>query len=220
MTTLTLTGTQLSQALQDWPVADAPEYVANLPTLIRLGELRLIKDLNLEIFDKTVATPVVTSGSRAVTKPTDFVAPRSLWLVLGGVITGALLRRSREFCEQYAPDATVQGTPKYYADDSTTGWNIVPTPNTTGVVKVHYVARPASVMDVPGTLTWLGTYCADALLAACLAESEQYLKADDRYADMIKKYATELVPVLRLELRNLLRTGDYDPFLPAAQAPG
>jgi hypothetical protein len=43
-------------------------------------------------------------------------------------------------------------------------------------------------------------------------EAEHYLKADDRYEDMKKKYYEELLPVARAELRQSIRRGDYNPF--------
>ena len=50
---LAWTYTTLRQALLDWPVEDedSEEYVDNIDNLIGLGELRLVRDLNLSIFD-------------------------------------------------------------------------------------------------------------------------------------------------------------------------
>lgn len=43
--------TQLFQALQTWPLKSSVKYLADLNRMIYLGELRVIKDLDLDIFD-------------------------------------------------------------------------------------------------------------------------------------------------------------------------
>lgn len=200
---------QLKTALQDWPSETKPEYVTNLDRIIYLGELRLIKDLNLDIFDKIDATPAVTIGNRDVTKPVDLITDRSLWFVASGVYS-RLYKRSYDYIRSYAASAAISGTPKYYADKNDTTWSLAPYPIATGTVEVHYVGRPASIVTAGNT--WLGDKAGDLLFVCCLMESEQFLKADDRYADMKAKYATELLPVARVELRNQIRKGDRTPL--------
>ena len=74
--------------------------------------------------------------------------------------------------------------------------------------------RPQTIVTA-GT-TWLGNYCGDILLLASLMEAEFYLKADDRFADISGDYDRKL-QVARVELRNIIRQGDYSPVKPAAQ---
>ncbi len=209
---------ELTQALKDWPEDDDPDangYVTNIPRLIRLGETRVVRDLNLDIFDIVDTTPIVTAGSQTVTKPTGLISERSMWLITAGVRT-PLLKRSKDFITNYAPDPSVTGTPKYYCEKSATEWTIAPKPVATGTVESYGVYRPTSLVDT--SPSWLGTNCSDLLFAACLMESEHFLKDDDRYKEMREKYYQELLPVARLELRNLIRVGDYAPYKPAAKS--
>lgn len=59
---------QLTQALQDFPVYSSDKYLANLNRLIFLGELRLIRDLDLEIFDVNDSV-AMTPGATTIPKP-------------------------------------------------------------------------------------------------------------------------------------------------------
>lgn len=326
----------LLQALLDWPVEDenSEEYLRNVPNLIGLGELRLVRDLNLSIFDVVDESLLLDEGERLVTKPTTLVATRALRIgqvissaaeqpadadsictsqivprtdgamaldgaaVAGGSVTftvarrvtvnellasegglvititgtdrngfpcseevvslgggrtafslelyltvtavsarggdgqrriqvgGAVARggvvigrtwplelRSKEFCQEYAPDRREVSIPVYFNEHSDTAWEIVDSADRDYAVICHHVARPQGLSSLtPNASTWLSQTVPDALFAACLMEAEHYLKADDRYADYKSKYEGEHLPAARLELRNSIRLGDRGPF--------
>lgn len=206
------TYTELTNALQTWPAKAPPEYLEDLDRIIQNGELRLIKELNVTIFDVIDTTPVVTSGSRLVAKPAGLISTNALWLITSGT-RSRLTSRAREFLMNYAPNPTTStGTPKYYCDRDDTYWEIAPTPTAGATVESHFVKRPGSIVD--DDTTWLGDNAGELLFTACLAEAEHWLKADDRYADFMTKH-TEDLSLWKLENRNLLRVGAYSP-LPAA----
>lgn len=247
MPTLAYTWTTLRAALQAWPVNSGTNYVANLDNIIGAGELRLVRDLNLEIFDH-VTTMVIQQGDRVIAKPSNLIATRSLRLgpetfyiitededVIGledgsgGILlesaenaadtrTSTLEQRSWDFCHEFAPDPVLEDRPRYFNELNETEWEIVPTSDATYGVVCRYVRRPTDALSsaTPNDTSWLSRSAPDALFAACLAEAEHFLKADDRYADYIKKYHEELLPTVRLELRNMIRSGDYHPVRPAA----
>lgn len=211
-------------ALQKWPVNTNADYVANLSRILSLGELRVVRDLNLEIFDVTLEFTHLATAGRLVPKPADLLVERSLRL--GGVSGGsaaysaALKRRSYDYIVELFPDVALladKGPPEYMTELTDAAWYVAPTPDADYVMTVRYLARPAGMTSAAQT-SWLGTFVPDALFAACLMESEHFIKADDRYDDWKKKYETELLPNARIELRNLIRSGDYTPYKPAAQA--
>lgn len=210
----------LAEALQRWPENTNDLYIENLPNIIGLGELRLVRDLDLEIFDTEDDSILLTIGSRLVNKPANCLVVRDVGLidlVLGYI---PLKQRSLQFCKQYAPLIATTGTPQYYHENSPTQILVVDTPNAALVVHFHMMARPADLLDPadPSATSWLSTRVPDALFAACLMESEHYAQADDRYADFKTKYYEELLPAARYELRQLRRSGDYSPFEPAARS--
>lgn len=206
---------QLLAALQAWPEDDADEFVANIPRIIELGETRVLRELNLDLFDVVDNAVATVAGTRTVNKPANTVSVRSI----RGISAGAgfsIEKRSLDFCKSYAPSVTPQAKPKYWADYSDTQAYLVPTPDAIYTLEQHVVKRPNG-LSASNTTTWIGTNCGDLLFAACLMESEHFLKADDRYADMQKKYYGELLPSARAELRNHIRNGDYTPVKPAAK---
>lgn len=71
--------TQLFKALQTWPLKSSTKYLADLNRMIFLGELRVIKDLDLDIFDVndtvTIAEGDVSLAKPAASLPVVFAAP-------------------------------------------------------------------------------------------------------------------------------------------------
>lgn len=248
MPTLAFTWTSLRAALQAWPNDAGAEYLAHLDTLIGLGELRLVRDLNLEIFDHTI-TMVLDPGERIISKPQNCVVLRSLRLgpetfyiltegedtiamedgsgvllteeavAVADVGTSAIEQRSWDFCHEFAPDAMQQARPRYYNELTDTQIEVVPTADARYGVVMRYVRRPTDALsgNSPSATSWLSRNVPDALFAACLMEAENFLKADDRYEDYKRKYQEEILPAARIELRNLIRMGDYAPMRPAAE---
>jgi hypothetical protein len=219
MPNLAWTYNSLRAALQSWPVNASTQYVADLDSIIGLGELRLVRDLNLEIFDRISVAASTVIGTRTIAKPTDAVILRTVALTVAGAYT-PIERRSHDYCKLYAPDPTVQGIPLYWCDLNSTQILLVPTPSAVYATDIRYVARPADSLasGSPTASSWLATNVPDCLFAACLMEADHYIKADDRYADMKTKYYEELLPSARAELRQMIREGDYSPFKPAAKA--
>lgn len=221
MPAIAWTYTTLRQALQDWPVHASPLYLANLDSIIGLGERRLWGDLNIEEYDKTDKTTIQMSiGQRAVPKPTDVIQVRTIGYIDPTAGFVFLEKRSSDWCQMYSPDPAVQGPPQYYHELSFNTLEVVPTPDKAYQTFYRYIgALPeALVATAPSSTTWLSRAGPDALFSACLAEAEHFIKADDRYKDYIDKYNTELLPRLRMEIRLSIRAGDYSPFKPAAAA--
>lgn len=210
----------LLQALQDWPVHASVLYLNNVPNLIGLGERRLWGDLNIEEYDKDDLTSVQTVvGNRAVSKPADVIVVRNAAIIVAGAYT-PLEKRSLDYCKAFAPVLTVQAPPQFYSELNQGQIYVVPTPDAIYQMNYHYLGSPPETLTptAPNSSTWLSRAGPDALLSACLAEAEHFIKADDRYQDMINKYTQELLPRLRAELRRSIRAGDPGP-LRAAPAP-
>jgi hypothetical protein len=272
---------QLFQALQSWPLKKNQQYLANLNRMIYLGELRCIRDLDLDIFDVTDTTPLTLNQTvvpkPAGSQPLTFAAPiaqgdtsgnlgvawagttgkyvatfsdneiqlltltngqagviwtlpmaaavtanavlaplfiveKSLWVIYSGA-KKFLTKRSFEYLQNYS--SAPPGRPKYFADQGEDSWIIGPAAdaNATAIQRT-YVRRPPSIIVAQNT--WIGDNEGDLLFTACLMESEQFLKADDRYADMRTKYYQELLPKAKGEVQAAARSGEYMPMQPIA----
>jgi hypothetical protein len=220
MPSVAWTYTSLFAALQAWPQNTNPTYLANLPSIIGMGEIRLIKDLDLEIFDTTDEAILFTIGSRLVLKPTNAIRVRSVGYLDPTLGYQALKVRSMDYLRAFAPLTTVQATPQYYAEYSPTQIYVADTPNAALSLSFHSVTRPTDLLDsiTPAATSWLSVRCPEALLTACLMEADHYMQSDDRYDDLQKKYYDVQLPAARFELRQLQRNGDYSPFEPAARS--
>lgn len=73
---------QLLQAMQDWPVNVGTNYVGNIPRFVEMGELRLVRDLNLELWDQVDSSFLLNSGTNIITKPASLVTLRTMRLAL------------------------------------------------------------------------------------------------------------------------------------------
>ena len=213
---LTLTYTTLKAALVDNTDDEGTEFAAALDTIIALGELKLLRDLDLEIFDVT-DTGTLTGSSQLVTKPTGYIAGRSLHITVSGV-RSQLFQRTYEYLVDYWPTAaTTTTTPKYYAELNDTQWYVAGTPAGSYDFTARFMKRPTGLSGSTET-TWLSTYAADMLLYACLASAEEYLKADERVAVWKNEYAEKLT-LGRHELRRMQRA-DYTPVDVVSQPKG
>lgn len=207
---------RLVELMQTYPETASAEYLNDIPDLIGNGEVRLIRDLNLEFFDFTDSGLIVLEGDRTVTKPDDFIVHRDFEIQNAAGQWDPLIHRSNAYVRSHGSDETATGQPRYIADHDEFEWIVSPYADDDYTIRCRFVRRPEGLSDSNQT-TWLGTNAGDALLAASLMEAEHWLKADDRYADMRDKYYSELLPTIRLELRRAIRSGDYSPFRPAAK---
>lgn len=277
---------QLYSALQVWPLKASTAYLQSLNRIIFLGELRVILDLDLDIFDvndqvvlnagdvsvpkpdgslplvftatvapsdqsatlvtpwagttgpyvvtfsdneiqsvtltqgDTTATwtlPMVGAASANAVVASQFVVERNLWVVYNG-FPRYLVKRSWDFVQLYAQAAA--GRPLYYADQGQGTWIFAPAADGVASTAVNrrYVRRPPSIVVAQNT--WIGDNVGQLLFTACLMESEQWLKVDDRYQDMKTKYYDELLPNARGEVMIAARSGVYAPLAPIASVPG
>lgn len=164
---------------------------------------------SVELFSTvTAVTARFGDGTRTVSVGSAYARGT---LLIGD--TWPLELRSKAYCQEYAPDRRAVGRSRYFNEHSDTQWEFVEGADQAYAVIVHMVARPQELSaSSPTVTTWLSRAVPDALQSACLAEAEHYLKADDRYGDVMTKYTNEQLPAARLELRNSIRLGDRGPF--------
>lgn len=203
----------LKAALLAFTEETGTEYTAAIDTIIPLAEDQVLRDLDLELFD-TVATTNFTAGSALLTKPTGFLAARTIHYTNASTQETLLEPKSWEFIKDYWPDSTLgTSTPKFYTDYSDTQWYLAGKPTGTNVVTVRYIKRPTGLTSV-NTTTWLGTNVGDLLFYSCLAVSEQYLKADERIPVWKQEYQARLRAAL-----NELKPSQRNDYMPMTAIP-
>lgn len=164
----------LQDALKSFLEDRSPEFVAALPDIIRLGEARLAKRLDLDALD-SVGVTETTGGAVEVNKPENLVVDR-LMIVNLGDRKKAVHRRNRGWVELYNVDGET-GEPKYYCELDEERWLVGPIPSQVWELSIHGLYRPVSIMDGAETgTTWFSTRVPELLLLACSIEALEFLK--------------------------------------------
>ena len=148
---MSYTLTTLKSAIQDYTENTETTFVSNLRSFIRSAEDRIFKSVDFEVFRKN-ATSAVTSSDPYMSVPTDFLAPFSLSITSSSSKI-FLLEKDVNFVQEYNPNSSTTGTPKYYARFDVDNFIISPTPDSNYTATIHYYYRPTSLSDSTITLT-------------------------------------------------------------------
>ena len=169
---------QLKQAIQDYTENTETTFVNNLPVFIRAAEERILKNVQLALFRRN-QTATLTASNPYLNAPSDYLAPFSLSYTDAGGDKNFLLFKDVNFVQEYAPDVTVTGAPRYYAQFDLDNFIVGPTPNSNYPVELHYFYRPASLTagSDSGT-TWLSENAELSLLYGSLVEAYIFMKGE------------------------------------------
>jgi hypothetical protein len=178
------------------------EFVAAAPGVINRAEDRLLRDLDLSIWNVNVTTTTAT-GSATLTKSVDLVQS-----IYDATNSRFLDRRTYDFVAMYGGS----GPPLYYSE-ADTAITLAPTPDNVYSIRVRHLDRPQA-LSASNTTNWFTDNAADALLAASLVESERFLIAPERVTEFEQDYAAKIGP-----LRAFWRDVRAEPFEPLAPAP-
>ena len=193
---MSMTYGELKQAIQDYTENDETSFVNNLPLFIRLAEERILKSVQLSLFQKNQSGSM-TSGNQYLAAPSDFLAPFSLSIDVNGD-KEFLLFKDLDFIQTYTPDATTTGQPKYYAQFDVDNFIIGPTPSANYTVDIHYLYRPLSLTaGTDSGTSWLSTNAEIALLYGSLVEAYTYMKGDPNLMQMYNQRLGEGISRLK-----------------------
>ena len=148
---MSFTLTTLKSAIQDYSENSETTFVNNLREFIRATENRIFKSVDFEVFRKNV-TSSTTSSDRFLSVPDDYLASFSLSITNSSNIE-FLLEKDVNFIQEYNPNSSTTGAPKYYARFDVNNFILAPTPNSNYSVELHYYYRPTSLADSTIELT-------------------------------------------------------------------
>ena len=189
---MSFTLTTLKQSIQDWTENDETTFVNELDFFIKNAEERIFKVVDLDYFRKNV-TGVMTSGNKFLQKPSDWLASFSISFVNSSSENVFLLQKDVNFLQEYTPNPSTTGSPKYYANFDVNNFILAPTPNSDYTVEIHYYYRPASLTTDNSGSTWISTNAPDALLYACLIEAYTFMKGEN---DLIQLYTARFTEAM------------------------
>ena len=109
-----------------------------------------------------------------------------------------LLQKDVNFIQEFNPNSSTTGTPRYYARFDNSNFIVAPTPDANYVTEVHYYYRPTSLTagSDSGT-TWLSTNAPNALLYGCLMEAYTFMKGEQDVMAMYEKRFAEALSRLK-----------------------
>jgi hypothetical protein len=195
---------ELTQNLQDWAEDDDTEFVGALDDLINLAEMRCWRDLDLSIFTSENTT-VTADGVATAVKPVadlELVVTQSIYYDNAGERMWLELRSTDFVRDHQVIGATAP--PRYYSEQTETDWLLSPIPDAIYTLNARGVTRPTRLSSGNPT-TWLSLHQDDLLFKACLAESEKFLKADDR-VELWKTDYTDSLVIAKRETYELLNS--------------
>ena len=181
---------------------------AILENIILNAQQRIMYDVPIDADRKQQSASLIV-GQQTYNCPAGclFIRGIQVYTATDGTITGDntwLLKRDQTFLNEYKPDNTSKGTPKYYAmfggatglSDTTSGrFMVAPTPSATFSFQIHYNIVQ-SILEGSGT-NFISLNFPQGLLYCCLAETYGYLKGpmdmltlyDNKYKKEIEKFA-------------------------------
>ena len=194
---MSFTLTTLTASVQEWTENDESTFVAEIPFFIQNAEERIFKVVDLEYFRKN-ATGVMTSGNKFLQKPSDWLANFSLSFVNSSSENVFLLQKDVNYLQEFHPNPSSTGTPRFYASFDVNNFIIAPTPNSNFTVEVHYYYRPASLTTDDSGSTWISTNAPDALLYATLIEAYTFMKGENDLLQLYTARFTEAISRLKI----------------------
>lgn len=203
MDDLPKTYSEMASSIQDAHVDTSADFTARLPEIVSRGELMVQRDLDLAIFDTSIATETIIDDP-IVDKPDNMVREKSVHFVVDGN-RRFLKKRSLEFVRQMqeaAPETPVY--PEYYADSDDDSWELAPIPDTSvelivnAIVRAETIAGRRAEVDPLNQTTWISTHHPDLLWQAVNYYACLYLKKWRLAADAKEQYKA-ILPQARAE---------------------
>jgi hypothetical protein len=175
---MSFTYAQLKQAIQDYTDNTETTFVNNLPLFIRAAEERILKGVQLQFFRRNQAASV-TSGNKYLACPSDFLAPYSLGFTKANGDKEFLQFKDVNFVQEFNPDASDTGEPRYFAQFDIDNFILAPTPDANYEIELHYFYRPTSLTaGADSGTTWLSINAELTLLYGALVEAYIYMKGE------------------------------------------
>tara|TARA_B100000424_G_scaffold125420_1_gene95029 strand:+ start:15393 stop:16040 length:648 start_codon:yes stop_codon:yes gene_type:complete len=203
---MSFTFAELKTAIQDYSENTETTFVNNLSIFIENAEQRIFESVQLEFFRRNV-TANLTASNQYLAMPDDYLASYSLSVTSSGA-KSFLLMKDVNFIEDYNPNSSTTGLPKYYAAFTSDNFILAPTPDSGYQVELHYFYRPTSLTaGADSGTTWLSTNAPFAMLYGALIEAYTFMKGE---ADIIQNYDQKFMQAIaRLkDLGEAKQTGD------------
>lgn len=171
----------MRQAIIDWTEEDGVELAAHIDDFIRAAELRIFREVDLEVFRSHMVSQA-NPGDPFITLPTGAdIIVRDFHLTDATNRKIFLLRKHSSFIYDFWPDAGLTGEPRFYSRWLYNVLYVAPTPDFPYSLEIEISKLPDSIVPInqqSNSQTWLGDNAWDALLWGSLIEAVSFMKAD------------------------------------------
>ena len=196
------TYTELVSQIRDYTEVSSDVFTDSIINdFIEHTENKILRDLDLPVFRSyqyatfTASNGFLTLPGGTSITPTEFSIIRSV-MIYPAAGTGDrtyLEQRDVTYMNEYWPDRSSTGTPKYYSQWDQNTIYVVPTPSAAFYVEVGLTKLPTRLSSSNAN-TWLSDNAPALLLYGCLVEAFKFLKGP---ADMLQVYTQSYEMALR-----------------------
>ncbi len=150
--------------------------LAQFPRLINKAERRIAYDLQVEGFEQVV-TSTLQAGVATLGKPDRWRRTISVSIGTGTALNtrAQIFSRSYEYLRAFAPDDSIRGQPRYYANYNYDNWVFAPTPDQNYPIEIVYFEQPMLLGDDNDT-NWITEMAPNLILAGALREVAVFMK--------------------------------------------
>ena len=196
------TYTELVSQIRDYTEVSSDVFTDSIINdFIEHTENKILRDLDLPVFRSyqyatfTASNGFLTLPGGTSITPTEFSIIRSVMIypAAGSGDRTYLEQRDVTYMNEYWPDRSTTGTPKYYSQWDQNTIYVVTTPTAAFYVEVGLTKLPTRLSS-SNTNTWLSDNAPALLLYGCLVEAFKFLKGP---ADMLQVYTQSYEMALR-----------------------
>ena len=212
---------ELTQQVIDYTETDSNVLTTTiLNDIVEHAESRIFRNADLDVFKKyktanlTIGDPFVAMPGAT---PQLFAFVRYIQIFGTDNIRITLEKKDASFINEYVPNRTTTGTPKYYANWDNDTLLLAPSPDATYTVELAYNAQPTGLSS-SNTTTWVSNNAPEMLLYACLVEAFKFLK-NPQMVQMYESYYKQALQPFVGEQMGRRRRDEYMDGVPRIAIP-
>ena len=179
-------------------------------------ENRIFRDVDLDVFKShqtanfATSSPFLSLPGGTTPTPTSLGTVRTfqIYPVSGTPTRTFLEQRDVSFMNEYWPDRTSTGTPKYWAWWDHNSIYVAPTPDVAYNVELGITRLPTRLSS-SNTTSWLGNNAPALLLYGCLAEAFKFLKGPAEMLQLYEQSYQRALQELVIEQQGRHRRDEY-----------
>jgi len=212
---------ELTQQIIDYTETDSNVLTTTiLNDIIEHAESRIFRNADLDVFKKyktanlTIGDPFVAMPGAT---PQLFAFIRYIQIFSTDNVRITLEKKDTSFINEFIPNRTTTGTPKYYANWDNDTIILAPSPDATYTVELAYNAQPTGLSS-SNTTTWVSNNAPEMLLYACLVEAFKFLK-NPQMVQMYESYYKQALQPFVGEQMGRRRRDEYMDGVPRIAIP-